>query len=127
MPQYTTVDVASTAVFKAPAWNRTTGGILVFMANGAVTVEGTMATAAAGFRGADYQGLCFPGTPGCGSLLNGQYGESSLGCRPTRHLDQRPPMETGSTTARAAAALYGRTARRAAAAATAQGRRERRR
>jgi hypothetical protein len=51
MPQYTTVAVSGGTV-TAPAWDGNTGGILAFLANGAVTVSGgAIDMSARGYRG----------------------------------------------------------------------------
>jgi hypothetical protein len=50
-PQYTNVTVPVGQSLAAPAWNGTTGGILVFNASGTVTVAGTMSMKGLGYRG----------------------------------------------------------------------------
>lgn len=78
VPQYTNVTVSATATLTAPAWDGMKGGILVFLASGAVNVDGTLSMLGRGFRGAGMSGVCFPGAPGC--LLNhGRFGESEAG------------------------------------------------
>ena len=67
----------------APAWNGATGGLLTFLANGAVTLAGVVDMGGKGFRGADHSGACFPGPlpnryPAC-AYSNGFYGESASG------------------------------------------------
>jgi len=85
VPQFTTVDVPATAVLTAPAWNGSTGGVLVFQATGAVTVEGTVSMAGSGFRGFSHAATCLPGGPApagnaCGTMpINGFAGESIAG------------------------------------------------
>jgi thermitase len=49
--QYTNVTVAPGAVWKAKEWNGKTGGILVFLANGKVQIDGTLDATGTGFRG----------------------------------------------------------------------------
>lgn len=63
VPQYTTVSVAG-ATLNAPAWDGTTGGILAFVAGGAVTVNagGVIDMGARGFRGHPF--LMIPNRPG---------------------------------------------------------------
>lgn len=51
LPQYTSVTVNSGVVYSAKTWNGTTGGILAFLANGTVTINGTISAVNAGFRG----------------------------------------------------------------------------
>ncbi len=50
-PQYTDVTVPVGQSLTAPAWNGTTGGILVFNASGNVTVAGTVSMKGRGYRG----------------------------------------------------------------------------
>ncbi len=50
-PQYTDVTVPSGATLTAPAWNGTTGGILVFNSTGTVSVSGTISMNGLGFAG----------------------------------------------------------------------------
>ena len=80
IPQWTTVDVPLTATLTAPAWNGATGGVLIFNASGAVTVEGNITMNGNGFRGHDRTGLC--GISDCtntGTQINGWTGESTAG------------------------------------------------
>jgi hypothetical protein len=51
LKQYTNVTVNSGVTWTAKAWNGTTGGILAFLANGTVTVNGTITASEKGFRG----------------------------------------------------------------------------
>ena len=53
VPQWTTVTVQSTGTLTANAWNGTSGGIIVFRANGTVTVDtgGKIGTPGLGYRG----------------------------------------------------------------------------
>ena len=80
--QYTTVTVAATGTVVAPAWNGTTGGIMIFQASGSVTIDGTVSMGARGFRGGGDPVNCFPGSPTgsiiCGTL-HGRFGESEAG------------------------------------------------
>lgn len=51
LPQYTNVTVNTGVTWTAKAWNGTVGGILVFLANGTVTVTGTISATGKGFLG----------------------------------------------------------------------------
>jgi len=51
LPQYTNVTINSAKTYTAKAWNGTVGGILAFLANGTVTVTGTISASGKGFRG----------------------------------------------------------------------------
>ena len=51
LKQYTNVTVYSGATWTAKAWNGTTGGILAFLANGSVNVQGTISSLGRGFAG----------------------------------------------------------------------------
>lgn len=51
IPQYTTVTVGSGRTLTASAWDGTTGGVLIFYANGTLTVNGTITMAGNGYRG----------------------------------------------------------------------------
>ncbi len=52
IPQYVDVDV--TGPLTAPAWNGTTGGVLIFEASGTVTLNADIDMSGRGFRGGDY-------------------------------------------------------------------------
>ena len=52
VPEFTTVTVASGAI-AAQSWNGSTGGIVAFLASGAVQVDGSINADGAGFRGGD--------------------------------------------------------------------------
>ncbi len=78
VPQYGTVNVASTGTLTAPAWDGQKGGILVFQAKGDVVIAGSVSMAGKGFRGPGVSGTCFPGAPGC-MINHGRTGESSTG------------------------------------------------
>lgn len=83
VPEYTTVDVSGAGVLQAPPWNGVTGGIVAFLASGAVHVGGVGIDASGrGFRG----GVATPGQTSPGdstsldadpspSLQNAQKGE----------------------------------------------------
>jgi len=91
LPQYTNVTINSGITYTAKAWNGTVGGILAFVANGTVTVTGTISAAGAtggqitalstiggrvnggGFRGGNARKAVFDGTTGA------QQGESPTG------------------------------------------------
>jgi MYXO-CTERM domain-containing protein len=49
--QYTDVTVGSSSTVQAPAWNGETGGFLIFVATGTVSIAGVLSATAAGFRG----------------------------------------------------------------------------
>jgi hypothetical protein len=51
IPQYTTVNVSAGATLTGPAWNGSTGGVLIYYANGAVTINGTITMTGNGFTG----------------------------------------------------------------------------
>ena len=51
VPEYTTVNVAAGASLVAKAWDGTTGGVLAFLATGAVTNAGTIDVSGRGFQG----------------------------------------------------------------------------
>lgn len=69
LAQYTNVTVNTGITWTAKAWNGTTGGILVFLANGTVTVTGNIIADGKGYRGGitsvgnnGYQGEGFSAT-----------------------------------------------------------------
>lgn len=51
VPQYQDFTVNAGKTYTAKAWNGTTGGILAFLANGTVTINGTINASEKGFRG----------------------------------------------------------------------------
>ncbi|WP_338871758.1 adventurous gliding motility protein AgmC [Myxococcus stipitatus] len=51
VPEYTTVSVTSSGSLVAPPWDGSSGGIVAFLANGAVTHNGSINADGAGFRG----------------------------------------------------------------------------
>lgn len=65
MKQYTTITVNSGITWTAKAWDGTVGGILAVIANGVVTITGTITATGKGFRGAT--GDTDPGNAGEGS------------------------------------------------------------
>ncbi len=74
IPQYQNVTVTAGGVLTPNPWNGTTGGILAFMANGTVSVAGTISAIGMGFRGT--------APAGCGAAERctvGFQGESELG------------------------------------------------
>jgi len=85
MKQYTDVTVNSGVTWTCKAWNGTVGGILTFLANGTVTVSGTINATGKGFRGGssttnagstNYQG---EGTSGLGSISHSSNGSGGGG------------------------------------------------
>ncbi|MBX2998770.1 MAG: hypothetical protein KF893_09700 [Caldilineaceae bacterium] len=86
IPHYTNVTVQNGGVLTAPAWDGVLGGILIFRANGAITVQssGTINVSGKGFRGGTYkagrggrngQGEGFPAGPnGSSASANGNGG-----------------------------------------------------
>lgn len=72
MKQYTDVTVDSGKTWTAKAWNGTVGGILAFLANGTVSIVGSINATGKGFRG----GLGAGAYP---SQTYGVQGESELG------------------------------------------------
>lgn len=75
IPQYTDVTIQSTKTYTAKAWDGTVGGILCFLANGTVTVAGTILATGKGYRGGTSpgsQGNQGEGTAGAGttSIVN---------------------------------------------------------
>jgi hypothetical protein len=53
VPEYTTVSVPDGATLTGTAWDGATGGVLAFVATGAVTVDGTVSMNGRGFRRGD--------------------------------------------------------------------------
>jgi large repetitive protein len=51
VPEYTTVNIESGAVVTAPAWNGLSGGAVIFLATGAVQVDGVVDVTGLGLRG----------------------------------------------------------------------------
>ena len=51
VPQYKNVTIPSGASLTAPAWDEATGGILTFVANGTVTIQGKVEMSGRGFKG----------------------------------------------------------------------------
>jgi hypothetical protein len=64
LKQYTNVTINSGVTYTAKAWNGTTGGILSFLANGTVTITGSVVADATGFRGGLGHNGGSPQTPG---------------------------------------------------------------
>lgn len=71
LKQYSNVTINSGITYTAKAWNGTVGGILSFLANGTVTVTGTITATGKGYRGG--------ASPGTGSGLDGYQGEGESG------------------------------------------------
>lgn len=76
MKQYTNVTVNTGITWTAKAWNGTVGGILTFLANGTVTVTGTITASGKGFRG----GASSTSNDG----ITGWEGEGTAGASDTR-------------------------------------------
>ena len=74
VPQFVNLNVPAGSVLTAPAWNGTTGGILVFTATGTTTVAGTITMTGQGFRGASNASLT-----ACIHCTSGTSGESTTG------------------------------------------------
>ncbi len=53
VPQYQNVTVQSGGTLNTPAWDGSTGGIMVFVANGVVSIAGTVTANGVGFRRGD--------------------------------------------------------------------------
>lgn len=53
VPQYNDVTVQSGGTLNTPAWNGSTGGIMVFVANGTVSIAGTVTASGVGYRRGD--------------------------------------------------------------------------
>lgn len=66
VPEYTTVSIAAAGGVTAPAWNGSVGGIVAFLATGAVTNDGVVSVAGKGFRGGVV--LSNSGHSGCTAL-----------------------------------------------------------
>lgn len=64
LKQYTNVTINSGKTYSAKAWNGTVGGILAFLANGTVTVNGSISASQKGFIGG--QTTAFSSTGGSG-------------------------------------------------------------
>lgn len=84
LKQYTTVTVNVGIIYTAKAWNGTVGGILSFLASGAVTVTGTITATGKGYRGGASQGLGQngfqgEGTTGAGVQLKAANGNGAGG------------------------------------------------
>ncbi|MCL4267345.1 MAG: PKD domain-containing protein [Anaerolineae bacterium] len=72
VPQFRNVTVQSGGTLTANNWNGNSGGIVAFLANGDVSINGAITTNGAGFRGGP-RGSAF------GININGQQGESYYG------------------------------------------------
>ncbi len=112
IPQYTTVTVNPGATLNAPAWNGSTGGVLIYYASGAVIINGTLTMSAKGYtggtgatptlggalgtkgnRGASNGANGFPASPGGG----GNGGTSSAGVGGSGGIGTLPGVNLGST------------------------------
>ena len=91
VPQYRNVQVPAGSTLTAPEWNGSTGGLLVFLANGEVNITGQVSMTGKGFKGGfgndthptfctgpryGQQGQSWSGTGGCSSSSNGGGGGS---------------------------------------------------
>jgi hypothetical protein len=70
LPEYTNVTVNSGKTWTAKAWDGTVGGILAFLANGTVTITGTISANGTGFR---------KGAVSTTSGVDGNQGEGTAG------------------------------------------------
>lgn len=78
IPQYNDVTVNTNMSWNAKAWNGSTGGILAFLANGTVTVNGTINATGQGFRGGNGGNNAY-GTQGEGLTGGGAQSSSANG------------------------------------------------
>jgi hypothetical protein len=79
VPRYTDVTVGTGATLTAPAWNGITGGILVFLASGHVTVGGSITMDTNGYR-AKWHGCSYHNPAiNCDPTFGGYAGESAAG------------------------------------------------
>ena len=53
VPHYDDVSIASGVTLSASDWSENGGGVLIFRAEGDVTISGTLDASGAGFRGGD--------------------------------------------------------------------------
>ncbi len=88
LPQYTNVTINSSTTYTAKAWNGTVGGILAFIANGSVTVTGSINGAGLSGAGGVTAGGAGIGFRGGDSASNGvgdpsQYGDGTTGNKAT--------------------------------------------
>lgn len=81
VPHYTDVTVQGSATLTAPAWNGSTGGILIYRASGTTTINGTLTVTGIGFMGGagnfandGYQGEGQVGTGSISTNANGNAG-----------------------------------------------------
>jgi hypothetical protein len=82
--QYTNVTINTGITWTASAWNGTTGGILAFLANGTITVTGSIVADKCGFRGGtsvvnSQQGYQGEGITGVGGASNSPEGNGGGG------------------------------------------------
>jgi hypothetical protein len=64
VPEYTSVHVLSSSSIVAPPWDGSSGGVLAFLATGAVLNQGVISADAAGFRGGTFEPVT-PQLSGC--------------------------------------------------------------
>ena len=82
VPQFSSVSVGAGGVLTAPAWNGSTGGILVLDAQTAVTVSGSVTMDGRGYRGTQHASCgvhCDPGYAGESPLGLGSIGIAANG------------------------------------------------
>lgn len=82
LKQFSNVTISSGSTWAAQAWNGVTGGILAFLANGSVIIEGAISTSGKGFRGGQrsaWPGYNYYSRQGEGTLGIGNLSESSNG------------------------------------------------
>lgn len=80
LKQYTNVTINSGKTYTCKAWNGTVGGILAFLANGTVTVTGTITGSAKGYVGG--AGRSGAGAPWCGYQGEGYGGVGGISTSP---------------------------------------------
>ena len=73
VPRYTNVTVAAGATLTATAWDGTRNGVLMFKANGTVTINGTVSMTGKGFRGGS-GASAYTSSPQGGETYNGRGG-----------------------------------------------------
>lgn len=71
LKEYTNVTINSGITYTAKAWNGTVGGILAFLANGTITVTGSISAAGKGYRGGAGGGGTASATQGEGTTGTG--------------------------------------------------------
>jgi hypothetical protein len=74
VPEYTTVNVPAGSSIVAGPWNGLSGGVLAFLANGAVTLDGNIGTDGAGLAGGVHNGFANNGGVACTLSAEGNTG-----------------------------------------------------